>query len=263
MKLTLAIVTLLLLASAHHAAAAPAAVPHVLVQSSTIEALAAGNFEGVLPLATLKGYGDFGLGSVGDLDGEITMLDGVCYHTDADGKVTIAENTLKMAFAEATFLQPATAVAIPAPLDHAAVLAWLDRTLPSPNYFYAIRIEGEFTDLVLWSGRKLQQTHADIASVLSGEKTTNVPRQRGTIIGFYAPSYAKGINLPGYHFHFLSEDKQLGGHLRDFHVANAAACLEMIPTLSLWLPTTERFGQSDLTTNQTDRMIEEGKKPAR
>lgn len=35
---------------------------------------------------------------------------------------------------------------------------------------------------------------------------------KGTMIGFYCPQFIGDINTAGYHFHFISDDKKLGGH---------------------------------------------------
>jgi acetolactate decarboxylase len=35
----------------------------------------------------------------------------------------------------------------------------------------------------------------------------------GTLLGFWTPEYAKNLNVPGYHLHFLSKNHAKGGHL--------------------------------------------------
>ncbi|MBV9177498.1 MAG: acetolactate decarboxylase [Nitrososphaeraceae archaeon] len=35
----------------------------------------------------------------------------------------------------------------------------------------------------------------------------------GTLVGFWTPEYAKNLNVPGYHLHFLSKNHAKGGHL--------------------------------------------------
>lgn len=37
----------------------------------------------------------------------------------------------------------------------------------------------------------------------------------GAVVSFWSPAYAQGISVPGYHMHFLSADKNAGGHLLD------------------------------------------------
>ena len=35
------------------------------------------------------------------------------------------------------------------------------------------------------------------------------------MIGFFCPTFIGDINAAGFHFHFISEDKKLGGHVME------------------------------------------------
>src|SRR3712207_8423939 len=61
---------------------------HTLFQTSTIEALLDGNYEGDVTFAELEDRGDFGLGTFDALDGEMIALDGDFYQVRADRKST-------------------------------------------------------------------------------------------------------------------------------------------------------------------------------
>ena len=39
---------------------------------------------------------------------------------------------------------------------------------------------------------------------------------RGTMVGFWQPSFAKGLGVPGYHLHLLTDDGARGGHVLSF-----------------------------------------------
>ena len=52
---------------------------HTLFQVSTSAALVEGLYQGAVQVSRLLGHGDFGLGTFIDLDGEMVVLDGVCY----------------------------------------------------------------------------------------------------------------------------------------------------------------------------------------
>ncbi|MHC5825828.1 MAG: acetolactate decarboxylase, partial [Nostoc sp.] len=56
-----------------------------LFQTSTISALAVGIFDGNTTFKQLKKYGNFGLGTVNYLDGEMIGLDGKFYQVKSDG----------------------------------------------------------------------------------------------------------------------------------------------------------------------------------
>jgi acetolactate decarboxylase len=58
---------------------------------------------------------------------------------------------------------------------------------------------------------------------------------------FYCPSYVAGLNIPGYHFHFLTEDKKAGGHLFECVMEKALVEIDHISTFCLALPETDDF----------------------
>ena len=51
-----------------------------LFQYSTIDALLAGVYDGEMTMEALRHKGDFGLGTLNGLDGELVVLDGTAYH---------------------------------------------------------------------------------------------------------------------------------------------------------------------------------------
>src|ERR1700721_3499529 len=64
---------------------------HTLFQVSTSAALVEGVYQGALRVSRLLSQGDFGLGTFVDLDGEMVVLDGVCYRVSATGAITPVE----------------------------------------------------------------------------------------------------------------------------------------------------------------------------
>src|ERR1700721_4596179 len=60
---------------------------HTLFQVSTSAALVEGVYQGALRVSRLLSQGDFGLGTFADLDGEMEVLDGVCYQVFANGTI--------------------------------------------------------------------------------------------------------------------------------------------------------------------------------
>ncbi len=65
-----------------------------LFQTSTISALLA-VYEGETTFDNLKKYGDFGLGTVNALDGEMIALEGEFYQIKADGVAAAVPDSMK------------------------------------------------------------------------------------------------------------------------------------------------------------------------
>ena len=61
-----------------------------ITQVSVLNALMSGRYDGVMPIAELLRYGDFGLGTLDQLDGELIVLDGRAYQARGDGAVVEA-----------------------------------------------------------------------------------------------------------------------------------------------------------------------------
>ena len=65
-------------------------------------ALLQGAYDGNVTVRELLRHGDFGLGTFNGLDGEMLVLDGVCYQLRSDGSATIADPRQKCPFAAVT-----------------------------------------------------------------------------------------------------------------------------------------------------------------
>jgi len=74
---------------------------------------------------------------------------------------------------------------------------------------------------------------------------------RGTLVGFWTPEYAKTVNIAGYHLHFLSDDKQKGGHLLDCRAKELNVKIEHSADFRMAIPETSEFLRADLTKDPT------------
>src|ERR1700685_1007452 len=58
---------------------------HTLFQVSTSAALVEGLYQGAVRVSRLLGHGNFGLGTFIDLDGDMVVLEGICYQVSSNG----------------------------------------------------------------------------------------------------------------------------------------------------------------------------------
>src|SRR5215218_5350169 len=94
---------------------------HTLFQTSTIDALLDGNYDGDVSFAELAERGDFGLGTLDALDGEMIALDGDFYQIKSDGRAYSIRGETKTPFAVVTFFEPALSETLDATEDLAAL----------------------------------------------------------------------------------------------------------------------------------------------
>jgi acetolactate decarboxylase len=229
------------------AGCSPAAVPSVyadnpianretLTQVSTINALMAGVYDGVITSGELKGYGDFGIGTFEGLDGEMVELDGKLYQIQADGVAYTVADSLKLPFAEVTFLDNDREEEIPQGTSLASLQQALDRILPSPNIFCAIKITGNFSYVRTRSVPVQTKPYPVLTKVTKNQSIFEFSNVEGTIVGFRCPQYINGINVPGYHLHFLTADFEAGGHVLELTTDSVTATLDYTPEFLLILP---------------------------
>ena len=70
------------------------------------------------------------------------------------------------------------------------------------------------------------------------------------MVGFWTPDYAAGLNVPGYHFHFLTADRTAGGHVLECTLGRVKISVDDTPRFSLDLPHTREFRSAVLHTNR-------------
>ena len=247
MKSRRALVLALCLAFCLAAGALQAAEPRQLFQTSTLQALMAGVYDGDLTFQALARHGDFGLGTFDALDGEMIALDGTFYQIKADGRVSPVAGSMTTPFAEVTFFKAGRTHMIEAPLNYQQLLDYIDRLLPSPNLPYAIRIEGRFTSVKTRSIPRQQKPYPPLAQAAAKQAVFELANVKGVIVAFRHPAYLAGVNMPGYHCHFITADRRAGGHLLDCRVEGATVAVDALPNFFLRLPDNQEFLQSDLT----------------
>ena len=208
---------------------------HPVYLCAPVNALVEGVYEERIPYSEIRKHGDFGLGTFDSLDGEMVMLDGNIYQITADGRVYQRDDAAFTPFACVTFYRPATHDELNAPSAYEDFLAWLEGLLPSPNIFYAIRIEGRFSYMKVRSVPK-QDGYKPLVEVTKDQPVFEYTDVEGTLAGFFTPSFLSSLSVPGLHLHFLSSDFRSGGHLLECHSDGIRAGVQFISSVELGLP---------------------------
>ncbi len=201
-----------------------------------VNALVEGIYEQNIPFSEIKKHGDFGLGTFNDLDGEMMMFDGLIYRIGSDGKANqITDDEICTPFSCVTFFQPSSEDELAKELSYEEFLNWLKELMPSPNLFYAFRIEGEFEYVKTRSVPK-QENYRPLVEVAKEQPTFEFNNVKGTMAGFYTPAYMSSLSVPGVHLHFITEDLTSGGHLLECRPRKVNVELQYLYTLELSLP---------------------------
>lgn len=213
----------------------------VIFQASTITALSQGVFEGNLSLGELKKKGDFGLGTFNKLDGEMIELDGKVYQIRDDGVAYPVRKAMKTPFSVVTSFDIDRRINVRSPLDCDRLEKVIDKFLPTKNIFYAIKVSGLFENVKARSISEQHEPFPSLAQALKGETTFELRSVKGTLVGFRFPSYIDGLNVPGYHFHFITDDRKAGGHVLECKTQDVKADVDYSSQLNIKLPDTQGF----------------------
>ncbi|HYA32754.1 MAG TPA: acetolactate decarboxylase [Candidatus Bathyarchaeia archaeon] len=223
----------------------------VLFQASTYGALQAGDYDGTTTLKDLRAHGDFGVGTFDALDGEMVLLNGTFYQVKSDGNVYVANDSMRTPFADVTSFEPDSQLVLASnsPLNYSELQQYLDGQLPTKNIFYAVKITGECSYLEVRSPPRQVMPYPPLSDALKNQSIFELRNVTGTFVGFFSPQYSKGICVPGWHFHFLTADKNRGGHVLDVMLQRAAIQIDDLTTLSVALPNATSFYALNLTND--------------
>ncbi len=212
------------------------AAEHTAVQAGTLDALMNGGYEGDTTLAELLRLGDLGLGTVQQLDGELIVFDGRAWSAGADGSVRELPLDTLTPFAVVTHFEATVTAALDGPLTLAALHERIDELAPTGSPVVAVRIDGEFSALSLRSVEKQTPPYKPLRDVVAHQTEWSVPSASGTLLGFRFPDATAGVEVPGYHLHFLSADRRVGGHVMNITVESGTLGIDPCDELHVELP---------------------------
>jgi acetolactate decarboxylase len=213
----------------------------VLFQTSTFDALDKGVAEGDITIGDLKKRGDFGIGTFNAIDGELIVLEGDVYQIRMDGAAYQADDNMRTPFAFVTSFKPDKTASLGAAESYAQLKQQLGNLLPTRNIFHAIKISGKFSYMKARTVPRQERPYPRLAEVFKEQAIFEFQDVQCTLVGFFCPSFMKGKNITGFHFHFLTADKDAGGHVMECILENAQVEIDHIPALYLALPQTDDF----------------------
>ena len=216
-----------------------------MYQVSTLQALALGYSRAVLSAGELLAEGDTGLGTFEDVNGEMIVMDGHCFRADQDGNVTEIPPETGVPFAAVAKLYGEQEFLLKDMPDISYIRAELTRKIEERfglNSMHVVRIDGVFEKVDARSEAPYRSHHISLKEILGqNQKAFIFENIRGSLVGVYFPDYMDGINMPGWHLHFLSEDRTIGGHVFDVSIREGTAKVDKITNIYINLPKEAAF----------------------
>jgi acetolactate decarboxylase len=207
----------------------------LLFQYSSIGALMSGNYDGTMSFKELSRQGNFGLGTIDNLDGEMVAIDGRFYQVRSDGKVIEINNKTETPFAVVKFFNSDKVISLRGSYTSKQFTAILDSLFRSNNYPTAIKVKARFETMKTRSVPAQKRPYPSLAEAAKNQSVFNFEKIDGCIVGFYFPKYFEGINVSGYHIHFISDDRQKGGHVLDYVVNDPEIMFDYATTFRMQL----------------------------
>ena len=239
-------------------------VDDALVQFSLLSTLAAGDYGDGAPLGNVLSSGDFGVGTFNRLDGEMIVLEGKIYQAFADGRISPADLSGTTPFAAVTFFNEEGRIENVAAKTLSDLDEQLDRKLPHLNAPYAIRIDGEFPEISLRSVPAQSPPFQPLVEVVKQQVTWRHQNLRGVLVGLRCPAWIGTLNVSGYHWHFLSEDRKIGGHVLACELRSGLLRFDECTSVVIHLPESSKFHEfqaNDINEKDIDQ-IERQRSPA-
>lgn len=222
---------------------------HVAFQTSTLEALLDGAYDGDVTIGELRRHGDLGLGTFDALDGEMIVLDGEVWRARADGTTVRAPDDARTPFAVVVPFTADATIAVDAPIEQDALVALATSTAggrsrspegetrpPGSGSCCALRFDGRLEAVHARSVPPQRKPYPPLAEAAATQREFDLGPVDGSLAGFVFPSWAGGVELPGAHLHAITADRTRGGHVLHARVGPGVLRVASVSDLHLELP---------------------------
>jgi acetolactate decarboxylase len=176
-------------------------------------------------------------------------LDGAFFQADAGGAIHTVPPREKTPFAVVTRFEPEIDTRIDEALTHEELLRRLDGLAPPGASSFAVRLDGRFERVLARSVPRQSPPYRPLTEVVAEQSEFELVDVVGTMLGFRFPSYVEGIEVPGFHLHFIDEERSRGGHVLDSRASGLRARLDPSNDLRVELPPRVDLGDPDLSAS--------------
>ena len=124
-------------------------------QTGLMSQLLDGIYDGEMTIGELLSHGSFGVGTFNGLDGEMVVLDGVCYQVRHDGSVSMPDLTQQTPYAVVTNFVPMIKRELPQNLLRKSASQILDDFTVSKNYVVDFKLRSAKVEICPGTGLQL------------------------------------------------------------------------------------------------------------
>jgi acetolactate decarboxylase len=223
--------------------------------------LLGGLYDGFYSVDQLKTKGNFGIGAPHRLDGELLILNGRVWQTTHIDSTFEADGSTMVPYAAVHDFAPVASIQLNGSYSRDQLFAILDTLLAPANGMFGVKVSGTFATITTRAFPAVTDYPAPaLASIMDRQVLFNHGELVGALVGYKLPPFMAGMNFPGYHFHFLSDDHRRGGHMVDFTAWNITIEYDRIHRFEVQLPSTPEFNSFDFSADRSSdaRTIQRG-----
>ena len=207
-----------------------------LYQVSAFNVFSAGNFEGNTTYAELAIHGDFGIGTLNNLDGEMIAFNGKFYQIPTNDSPREIGSEEKTPYATVTFFDSDQTFQVANVSSYLQLTEDINSTLPNFNAIYGIKVHGFFEFAQTRSVPIQTKPYPNLSEAVKNQTVFDLNGVEGTLAGFFFPNSMNGVDFAGYHLHFLTDDHTAGGHLLECSIINATIEIDQTNNYHLLIP---------------------------
>ena len=116
-----------------------------------------------------------------------------------------------------------------------------------------IKMHTEFSSILFRSEYGSQPPYPTLLGALKEKQTEFTEKNiKGTLVGLYCPDYMGGLNSPGWHFHFISDDRKQGGHILELALAKGTVHLDKTDKFTMILHDDKEFHKLRLAKDMSE-----------
>jgi acetolactate decarboxylase len=230
---------------------------HVAFQVGTLDSLMKGRFDGDISIGEVLKHGNLGIGTIQHLGGELIIVDGEAFVGRADGSLDSVAHQTKTPFAVVCQFAP-TAIMEVENIGFLDLCAAMNHEVIANSPMLAFRIDGLFHDVVLRSVPEQSPPYPLLSTVVDYQTSWTLDGVEGTVVGFRFPDQSAGVEVPGFHMHFIAADRSTGGHVASLTLRKGSVSLDGGSELHVELPKGVNLGTPGVADRAAIRHIEGG-----
>lgn len=207
----------------------------VLYQAGSFAIFEKGEYSEVFSIDEMNHLGNFGVGGFEDMDGELLQLDGTVYQITKDGLVNTPPGDTGVCFGNTLNFTPESSYTIQETSTLEELYAVIKESLPDPEQIYAVRVDGPFTNLSFKSIPIQEKPYPPLSAVIDNQSIFHLENATGTIAGFWFPNWMDGVNYAGFHLHFITDERDAGGHILTAESGVNTLSIQQVSQLNLYL----------------------------